>query len=169
VPAPRPASPEDAAAIAALAVASIRAYAFTPPDWEPPGAAAESALTAELDRRLRATSAWGYVAEHGDGLAGVLTMLPAAEAGRPDPDPALVHLWQLFVAASHWGTGLAVRLHADGLASAAARGFASARLFTPAGQMRARRFYEREGWAAAGPSFHDDRIGFEVVEYRRPL
>jgi GNAT superfamily N-acetyltransferase len=139
-----------------------------PGGWTPPGEEAERELTGELARRL-AASAWGVVAEDRGALAGVATLLPAREAGRPDPDPALVHLWQLFVAEPYWGTGLAVRLHADALASAAARGFSSARLFTPAGQARARRFYERERWAAVTPPFFDERIGFDVVEYRRPL
>lgn len=165
----RPAAPDDAAAIAALTIGSFKAYAsFAPAGWVPPGADAEAELTRELVRRLGA-SAWGVVAEDGGKLVGVATLLPATEAGKPDPDPRLAHLWQLFVAESHWGTGLAVRLHADGLAEAAARGFTSARLFTPAGQTRSRRFYEREGWAAVAPPFHDDRIGFALVEYRRPL
>jgi GNAT superfamily N-acetyltransferase len=165
----RPATPDDAAAIAALTVASIRAYVwFAPEGWTPPDDEAQRELTGELGRRL-AASAWGFVGEDGGALAGVVMLLPATDANRPDPDPALVHLWQLFVAEPHWGTGLAVRLHADAVASAAARGFTSARLFTPAGQTRSRRFYEREGWATIAPPFFDERIGFEVVEYRRSL
>ena len=42
------------------------------------------------------------------------------------------------------------------------------RLFTPADQARARRFYEREGWRVTGAPHHDD-IGFAVVEYRLDL
>ncbi len=169
MPSYRPATQADAAAISALTVASIRAYAWFAPDgWAPPGDEAERELTDELARRL-AAPAWGYVAEDAGALAGVAMLLPASEANRPDPDPALVHLWQLFVAEPHWGTGLAVRLHADALASAAARDFAVARLFTPAGQTRSRRFYEREGWAGVAPPFFDERIGFDVVEYRRRL
>jgi GNAT superfamily N-acetyltransferase len=164
----RPATPGDAAPIAALAVGSIRAYTwFAPAGWVPPGEDAERELEEYLARQLD-EAAWGFVAEDG-GLAGVVTLLPATEANRPDPDPALVHLWQLFVAEPYWGSGVAVRLHAGAVASAAERGFTAARLFTPTGQTRARRFYEREGWAAVGASFHDERIGFEIVEYRRPL
>ena len=169
IPLARSATPEDAAAIAALTVGSFQAYvAFAPAGWVPPGAEAEAELTRELARRL-GESAWGFVAEDRGTLVGVTTLLPATEAGKPDPDPRLAHLWQLFVAESHWGTGLAVRLHAHGLAEAAARGFTSARLFTPAGQARSRRFYEREGWATVADPFFDEMIGFELVEDRRPL
>lgn len=165
----RPATPEDGAAIAALVVASIRAYVwFAPEGWEPPGDDAEREVTQELERRLGG-SAFGFVAVDGGALAGVATMLPAAEASKPHPDPALAHLWCLFVTEPHWGTGLATRLHGDAIAAAAARGFTAARLFTPAGQTRSRRFYEREGWATVAGPFYDDRIGFDVVEYRRPL
>jgi GNAT superfamily N-acetyltransferase len=165
----RPATPADAPAVASLAVASIRAFAsFAPEGWVPPGADAEAELAGELERRLGG-SAWGIAADEDGALAGIAMLLPATEANKPDPDPALVHLWQLFVAEPYWGSGVAVRLHADALASAAARGFTSARLFTPAGQARSRRFYEREGWATVAAPFFDERIGFEVVEYRRQL
>ena len=163
----RPATPDDAAAITRLVMAGIRAYGWlAPPGWEPPGEDVDREAEQDLARRL-VDIAWGFVAEDPDGLAGVATMLPASTHRRPDPDPALVHLWHLFVAEPHWGTRVARRLHADALGAAAARGFTAARLYTPAGQVRARRFYEREGWAAAGDPFFDDAIGFEVVEYRR--
>ena len=42
------------------------------------------------------------------------------------------------------------------------------RLFTPADQARARRFYEREGWRLEA-AVEDDEIGFAVVEYRLDL
>jgi GNAT superfamily N-acetyltransferase len=169
MPSHRPATPGDAAAIAALAADSIRAYTwFAPAGWVGPDEDAERELREYLARLLGET-AWGFVAEDGDGLAGVVTLLPASEARVRDPDPSLVHLWQLFVAEPYWGSGVAVRLHADALASAAARGFTSARLFTPAGQTRSRRFYEREGWSTVADAFFDEFIGFEVVEYRRPL
>ncbi len=43
------------------------------------------------------------------------------------------------------------------------------RLHTPSGQARARRFYEREGWQAAGAHAADAVLGLETVEYRRRL
>jgi hypothetical protein len=39
-------------------------------------------------------------------------------------------------------------------------------LFTPEGQARARRFYEREGWRAAAV-IEDSNFGMPLVEYRR--
>jgi len=41
------------------------------------------------------------------------------------------------------------------------------RLFTPAGHGRARRFYEREGWTAAGPPTDENAFGMALIEYRR--
>jgi hypothetical protein len=43
------------------------------------------------------------------------------------------------------------------------------RLFTAAGQARARRFYEREGWAAPEPPRPDPAFGMDTVEYRRTV
>jgi hypothetical protein len=50
-----------------------------------------------------------------------------------------------------------------------ARGFTAMRLFTPAAQARARRFYEREGWTAAGEPSDELDFGMPLVEYRRAI
>jgi GNAT superfamily N-acetyltransferase len=73
------------------------------------------------------------------------------------------------VRAGWWGSGLASRLHAAACDEAAARGYTAMRLFTPADQARARRFYEREGWAVAGEPFVHDELRLAMVEYRRAL
>jgi len=166
----RRATPDDAAALAALTCACFAGYtAFAPPGWAPPGDDDERELAAEFARRLGDGSGWALIAEDGGRHAGQAAILPAAQSGRPEPDPALAHLWQLFVAEPWWGSGVALALHAAALAEAAARGFTAMRLFTPADHGRARRFYEREGWALSGPREYDERIGFDIVEYRRPL
>jgi hypothetical protein len=56
-----------------------------------------------------------------------------------------------------------------GLEAARERGFARMRLFTPEGQARARRFYEREGWRVAGAAFVPPALGLALVEYRLEL
>ena len=73
---------------------------------------------------------------------------------------------------SRAGTGARAwrtRLHAAAVDEARARGFTAMRLFTPGGQERARRFYEREGWSLVRPPAFDERIGLEIAEYRRAL
>ena len=75
----------------------------------------------------------------------------------------------LFVTREHWGTGLARRLHAAAIDEARARGFTGMRLFTPGGQQRARRFYEREGWSLARPPPFDEPLGLEIAECRRAV
>jgi predicted GNAT family N-acyltransferase len=52
--------------------------------------------------------------------------------------------------------------------AAAARGFSEMRLFVVTGQARARRFYEREGFAAVGEPF-DPGMGLPTLIYRRAL
>ena len=59
--------------------------------------------------------------------------------------------------------------YAAAVRAARERGYAALRLFTPAGHGRARRFYEREGWVAAGDEFHDPGPDLVLVEYRYPL
>jgi hypothetical protein len=43
------------------------------------------------------------------------------------------------------------------------------RLFTPAGNARARAFYEREGWGTDGEAVYEPHLGLEIVQYRRSL
>ena len=113
---------------------------------------------------------WYRVAEHDGELVGHVGFLPADRTFAPAGDPGLAHFRQLFVARAHWGTRprrpAARRGDRRGAAPAASRAM---RLFTPAAQARARRFYEREGWALrATPSF-EERIGLEIAEYQRAL
>ena len=80
--------------------------------------------------------------------------------------PDLAHFWQLFVRRDLWGGGLAGELHDMALAEIHARGYARARLFTPAGQARARRFYAKRGWRASGRSVGDfGEPSMDLAEY----
>jgi hypothetical protein len=63
---------------------------------------------------------------------------------------------------------LAGTLHLRAIEEASARGFTAMRLFTPVGQARARRFYEREGWVTGSLQI-DVAGGLPAIEYRRPL
>ena len=58
---------------------------------------------------------------------------------------------QVYVAAAHRGTGVAAALLAGAERAVADAGHAEAWLAVVAGNTRARRFYERNGWSDAGP------------------
>jgi GNAT superfamily N-acetyltransferase len=162
----RPPAPGDVPRIAALIADGFDTYRdFAPPGWAPPAVEEAAAMIAP---RLFDHTTWAALAESGDTLAGHVSMTPAAISRRPVADPGLAHLWHLFIAREWWGSGLATRLHGRVVEEAAQRGFIAMRLYTPADQARARRFYEREGWRITD-SMDDDEIGFRIVEYRLGL
>ena len=160
----RRATPGDAEPIARLVIDGFDTYrAFTPPGWEPP------TLQSELDHLehlLPDERVWMLLAEDGDRLVGQVSILPSERTPHPGPEPSLAHLRNLFVARDHWGSGLAIALHAASVEEARRRGFAQMRLFTPADHGRARRFYEREGWVQRAEPFDEPRLGMALVEYR---
>jgi predicted N-acetyltransferase YhbS len=157
----------DADAIDRVMTEAFQGYrAFAPPDWRPPPPGTERA---RVDDLLARPDVWCLVADVGhDRHAGHVSFMPATLARRPSTDTHLAHLWQLFVRPPHWGSGLADALHGEAIREATRRGFSVMRLFTPAGQARARRFYERAGWVAAAP-VEDAELGLALVEYRRSL
>jgi GNAT superfamily N-acetyltransferase len=163
----RPGSEADADALMATVAEGFDSYrAFAPPDWEPPDMAIEGM---RMRAQLAQPETWCEIAEIEQAIAGHVAFMSA----RSHPLGAAVgadvaHLWQLFVRRRFWGSGAAGRLLADAVAEAAGRGFRAMRLFTPEGQARARRFYEREGWTLHGAPF-DGGLGIPLVEYRREL
>jgi GNAT superfamily N-acetyltransferase len=163
----RDATSDDAPRLAAVIAEGFESYrAFAPAGWRPPTI---EEFRDAMAQRLGQPAVWCLLAERGPNVAGYVALLPAAEARRPVADPRLAHLWMLFVSVSWWGTGLAAALHAAACEAATARGFTALRLFTPAGQARARRFYEREGWKLTGGPHVEEDLGLAVVEYRRAL
>ena len=140
---------------------------FAPPGWSPPPLAQEVEW---LRGGLPDPDVWCVVGERDGEIAGHVAFRSAGSSRWGDGgDAGLAHLWQVFVRPAHWGTGLAPTLLAAATERAGERGFARMRLYTPAGQARARRFYEREGWTARGEPFEGPQLGLAVLEYRRPL
>jgi GNAT superfamily N-acetyltransferase len=136
----RPAVPDDAPALLANVVAGFEGYrAFAPPGWIPPQEDTPARL-AELREMLVNPGAFARVAEVDGVFAG-----------------------HLFVPEPFWGTGVARELH--GAAVDWMHGLV--RLFTPTGQARARRFYEREGWTLHGQPWFVMAMQLSLVEYRR--
>jgi GNAT superfamily N-acetyltransferase len=147
--------------------AGVEVYVeFAPPSWALPSAAGEAAHLRSL---LGDPGTWCLLAEIDGRVVGQITILPAAIAARPVEDAGLAHLRNLIVDRSHWGSGLARELHAAAVDAARSHEYREIRLFTPAAHGRARRFYEREGWAAVGGEFHDPAPDLVLVEYRLAL
>ena len=147
---------------------------FAPAGWQRPGRELGGEV---LRRRLPDPDTWAALAYAGEAIAGHVAFYPDREREPGDPPdlaaersliPGVAYLWQLFVRPGFWGAGIATTLHAAMLEEMRARGYEAARLFTPSGQARARRFYEREGWVPGGSGF-DELIALEVIEYRLEL
>ncbi|HEY3021119.1 MAG TPA: GNAT family N-acetyltransferase [Solirubrobacteraceae bacterium] len=160
----RPATMADAAALVAVMAEGFEGYrGFAPPDWEPQMPPVEA-----MAGRLAAPTTFCLVAEEDGAVAGHVSFLPSGLSTHPEPEDGLAHLWQMFVRPPHFGSGLAGELLARAVAEARTRGYSAMRLFTPAGQARARRFYEREGWSLMR-EFDDERLGLRVAEYRQSV
>jgi GNAT superfamily N-acetyltransferase len=165
----RLATPDDASELAAITRLGFESYReWAPPGWQPPPRTLELRAIRE---RLKQSTTWCAMAIEGDGRpAGHVGITHAAERDRPHVRiPGRAHLWMLFLRPQWWGTGLAAKLHRLALEEAARQGYDSIRLYTPEGQLRARRFYAREGWVPAGRPFAEPLLGLDLLEYRRAL
>ncbi len=143
----------DAEALVDTAVECFEGFrAFGPPGWAPPD---ERLQLERLRAEIAADDAFTVLAEAGDAPAGHVHWIAVGA-------PVDIHLRHLFVREPFWGTGLASELHGQAVAAMHGR---SARLFTPQGQARARRFYEREGWRLIAER-DDGHFGMPLAEYR---
>jgi GNAT superfamily N-acetyltransferase len=151
----------------------FRTYAdFAPAGWSAPNVRLERERTLDL---LEASGTAVVIAEVDGAVTGHVGLTPARERppGGGSADDwrtrqeiaGMAHLWQLFVLPEWWGTGVADVLHREFVAEAAGRGYAQARLYTPAAHGRARRFYERRGWRSISEQLNPE-LGLAVAEYR---
>jgi RimJ/RimL family protein N-acetyltransferase len=156
---------DDAPRLNAFTAEAMARYRdFSPPGWTP----RVPSLEAERDA-LNAPDHRCVISEPGGVLAGVVSWRPAATSRLQSPDPGLAHFSRLLIHRGWWGTGLGERLHAMAIDDVRERGFRELVLFTPAGQGRARRFYERLGWRQVRVIDPDDLFGMPTVEYAYTL
>lgn len=134
--------------------------------WEPP---TRTEMLLGMMQRFTADGSWSAVAFATDGR-------PAGHAAaRPETDEdgrlqaGVARLTHLFVRRNFWGSGVADLLHEHILAGMTERGFTSACLWTPAGQARARAFYDRHGWLPSGAIELENDLQLELLEYVREL
>jgi GNAT superfamily N-acetyltransferase len=134
--------------------------------WEPP---TRIEMLIGMMQRFTKDGSWSAVAFTADGQpvghGAARPELDAQGAKRSD----VARLTHLFVRRDYWGSGVADLLHDRILADMVERGFASACLWTPSGQARARAFYERNAWTLSGAVDPKNDLDLELIEYVREL
>lgn len=167
-PAIRAATPADAEAIARVHVHAWRwAYRdLLPPDYLEALSAHERTarwrrwLEERRERRLAV-----FVAEEQTGqVVGFVSAGPARDA---DAGPTTGEVYAIYLEERAAGTGVGRALFERAEGELSARRFTSATLWVLAANERARRFYERAGWAVDGHEKHEPLPnGFVLHEVR---
>lgn len=114
------------------------------------------------------------VEDDGGGVPGLAPRVAGIAVAGPDrggEEPPVGELWMINLAPQAWGRGLGTTLLAAAVDELGRAGHPEALLWVVAGNARARRFYEREGWEPDGGRYSDDARGFQVdeVRYRRTV
>lgn len=177
----RPARPDDAARLAALAAAT---FPLACPPGTAPEAVAEFLATHLSQERFAAylvdPGRTVLLAEHADDASGDAPQAPPVAAGYTllvhgepaDPDVAAavtvrptIELSKVYVLADHHGSGVSGPLVAATLDAARATGARGVWLGVNQRNARARRFYEKQGFAVVGtktfrvgPELHHDHV-----------
>jgi GNAT superfamily N-acetyltransferase len=107
------------------------------------------------------------VALSGDDVVGFAHYGPSRDE---DADPGRTgEIGAIYLRPATIGQGVGRRLMAGAVAGLAGLGYADATLWVLDGNDRARRFYERAGWAADGTELTDASRGFPIREVRYRL
>ena len=154
----RAAVPGDAEAIAAVHVAAWQeAYAHVFP------AEVLGALDpAPRARHWREGIRTGWTVLVTDDGSGFVSVGPARDADEPE----LGELYAIYVTPERWGSGAGRALMAAAVEALRAARFSEAVLWVLEDNPRARRFYERAGWAVDGAAKEEEFLGTRVREVR---
>jgi ribosomal protein S18 acetylase RimI-like enzyme len=117
------------------------------------------ARLAQWERILAAGQSDVFVATD-DGIVGFVSTGDSRDAD------AEAELYAIYVLPGAWGSGAGAALMCAGLAAMRARASGAAVLWVLEDNPRARRFYEREGWALDGERKEDEYLGIRVAEVR---
>jgi GNAT superfamily N-acetyltransferase len=157
--------PGDQPALERIAYAGLDTYAEFARGWTRPKSFDEHNAQ-RLAEMIPDPMFFGLIAEVGGEPIAHVTLWQAHTPDEPPvPIPGLGHLAQIFVLREWWGSGVAKELLDAAVSEGRRRRYERIRLFTPAGQARARRFYEREGWRPTGKRQVGRDLGLEIVEY----
>jgi ribosomal protein S18 acetylase RimI-like enzyme len=95
-----------------------------------------------------------------DGIVGFVSTGDSRDAD------AEAELFAIYVLPGAWGTGAGFALMRAGIEAMRLRASGDAVLWVLDDNPRARRFYEREGWALDGERKEDEYLGLRVAEVR---
>lgn len=164
----RPAQPEDALAVARVHVRSWQAaYRSLLPDEYLDQLRPEDRAARYDFSHTDPQKPYTQVAESDGVILGFATTAPARDADCA----GLGELLALYVAPESWGQGTGQQLVAAARQRLADEGFAELVLWMLEGNVRADRFYRKDGWLPDGAQKRDEIWGITVSEirYRRPL
>jgi ribosomal protein S18 acetylase RimI-like enzyme len=144
----RDATPGDAHAIATVHVASWQvAYRGLIPDHVLDGLSVADRARRWEDRLASpSTRSRTLLVVEGPAVLGFASTGPA----RDEDDPAEGELYAFYLDPSAWGRGHGTRLHAGAVDRLRTDGFAHVRLWVLDSNVRALRFYHRQGWTETG-------------------
>ena len=117
------------------------------------------ARLAQWERILAAGQSDVFVAV-ADGIVGFVSTGDSRDAD------AEAELFAIYVLPEAWGTGAGSALMRAGVEAMRLRASGDAVLWVLDDNPRARRFYEREGWALDGERKEDEYLGLRVAEVR---
>jgi ribosomal protein S18 acetylase RimI-like enzyme len=164
----RPATPDDAWAIAQLHVAAWRWAYRDLVDADFLASLDPDARTPIWAERLASAPARTVVAERAGRIVGFVTFGAAQDA---DATPTVGQVFAIYTDESCQGTGVGRALMVHALQALAAEGKSEATLWVLETNALARTFYERGGWRLDGAT-QDEHLGstsLHEVRYRRPL
>jgi GNAT superfamily N-acetyltransferase len=164
--------PDDAAAVAAVHVASWQAaYRGVFPDEVLDGPELAVSRLRGWQRLLQEPGPHvvDLVAEDDGGQ--IVGLFHAAPTRDEDGSPATAEILMIYAAPDAWGTGAGRGLMTTGLDRLAADGFTDVTLWVLDSNERARRFYAKAGFAPDGAAKEEDMRGARITEvrYRRTL
>ncbi len=161
----RPAVPEDAPALAAVHVRSWQAaYRGIVPDAVLNSLSVErrAAFWADTITDLQPpTGIW--VAEHDGAVAGFVHVRRSKDHGA---EPSVGEVGAIYLIPEAWSRGLGRALLDTAVVELGRNGFEAATLWVFRDNARARRFYERAGWAPDGEAKSIEIGGVSLVEVR---
>jgi peroxiredoxin (alkyl hydroperoxide reductase subunit C) len=159
-------TPDDAALVAETLALCYATYSEWAPGWSLPTGDEHEEMLAS---RLASPEVWSVIAFDGDEVAGHASLAERTPSQYTPAPPGHVKLWHLFVRPRWQGSGLATRLLRAVERETIERGWNRMALWTPRDHLRARGFYEREGWTLSGREQPDSPMRLPLVEYVRQL